>query len=132
VEGRRVHKGDPGAVGARPRPLPGHTQAGPGDLCDGRLEVGHQESDVVDPLAPAVEKPPERAAGRQRLDQLDVGCAHRHEGDDHTLPGHGGPVPDGQPERRQREDCLRAEIPHDDREVRETRVGGGHTTADGR
>jgi len=132
VEGRRVHKGDPGAVSARPRPIAGQAQAGPGGLCDRRRQVGDPEGDVVNPLSAAVEKPPERTARRQRLNQLDVGCAHRHEGDRHVFPGHGRPVPDGESERRQRDDRLRAEIPDDDREMRETRIGGVHTTAEGR
>lgn len=83
-------------------------------------------------LPPAVEKLPEQSPRRQRLDELDLGSSHRHKGDGHALPGHGRAIPDGEAERRKRDDRLRVKIPDDDREMDETRGGTAHTTADGR
>jgi len=127
-----VHKGDAGAVGTGSRRLPGEAQPSGGSAGDRRLEIGDTECEVMNRLAPAVDKLPERSAGRQGLDELDLGRSHRHKGDGYALPGHGRAIPDGEAERRKRDDRLRVKIPDNDREMGETRGGTAHTTAEGR
>lgn len=83
-------------------------------------------------FAPALEKPPKRPVGRQRLDQLDFGRPYRHEGHRRVLPRQDRSVPDGEAECQQRNGRLRVEIADDDRKMREAARGAAHRTADGR
>lgn len=131
MERCRVHERDAGAVRARPRRRSGQLQPGADDLCDCGVEVGDPKGQVMDALAPTVEKPGKRPLSRQRLDQLDLRRPDRDERYRGPFAGHGRPIPGAETQGRERNDGLCLEIPDDDRQMGEAR-SGAHTTADGR
>jgi hypothetical protein len=126
-----VHEGDFCAVCPRSWRAAGQPQPGPRGPPNRGRDVGHAKGKMMDPLSPLIKKPAQRPPGGEWLDELELGRPHRDERHRRVLPGHRGPVPDGEAEGGGRNGRLSVELPDDDGQVRETR-GAGHTTADGR
>ena len=126
-----MHKGDPCAVGpcSRRRPREAETRRRRTD--DGGVDVGHSQSEVVQALAPAVEKPAERPVAGERLHELEFTVSHLHERHGGAFTGDRGTAPLNEAQGGERNHRLRIEVSDDDGQVRDAR-DGSHTAAEGR